>query len=245
MTLIIMYALTAYLGGGSFWQQSLLQSLGVKPYEWIPTSAYKLAWNEWWMIYGGLVLVFNTYQRYAILQVYTASQINLVSSTVNVMQARRERKQDPLRPLFGLLPFLYAWILIPTYLALRPQILIYHLVPFTFFVGLINAYSVGQIITAHLTKSRFPYQNVLLTPLFFGVVDSIGPWLQNEFGYGWPSALGPAYQVPFVFMCLGLGIGIYGSFVFDVIVAICDYLDIWCLQIKHPYVEPAKGKKRA
>jgi ethanolaminephosphotransferase len=63
MTLVIMYALTAYLGGGSFWTQSLLQSLGVAPHAFIPKYLYNLAWNEWWMIYGGLVLVFNTYQR--------------------------------------------------------------------------------------------------------------------------------------------------------------------------------------
>jgi ethanolaminephosphotransferase len=50
-------------------------------------------------------------------------------------------------------------------------------------------------------------------------------------------------------MMLGMAIGVYGSFVVDVIVTICDYLDIWCLTIKHPYVEGqeedvnANGKK--
>lgn len=141
------------------------------------------------------------------------------------------------------------WVLIPAYLYLRPHILHYHLVPFSLYVGLINAYSVGQIIVAHLTKSRFAYQNVLLLPLVFGVLDSAGPVLasygEEHFGFGsgvlgWPSALGPAYQVPFVFASLGLAVGIYGSFVVDVITAICDYLDIWCLTIKHPYVEPVK-----
>lgn len=47
------------------------------------------------------------------------------------------------------------------------------------------------------------------------------------------------YQVAFVFCSLGLAIGVYGSFVVDVVFAICDYLDIWCLKIKHPY-QPAK-----
>jgi len=54
------------------------------------------------------------------------------------------------------------------------------------------------------------------------------------------------YQVGFMFACLGLAIGVYGSFVVDVIVSICDYLDIWCLTIKYPYVaetEEGKGKK--
>jgi ethanolaminephosphotransferase len=138
---------------------------------------------------------------------------------------------------------------------LHPMILHEHLIPFVFYVGLINAYSVGQIITAHLTQSRFPFGNVLVLPLLWGVLDSTGPLLQQWFArfgarlgldaaalrwVGWPSALGgDVYQVAFVFMCVGLGAGVYGSFVVDVIVSICDYLDIWCLTIKHPYVEAA------
>ena len=104
-------------------------------------------------------------------------------------------------------------------------------------MGLINAYSVGQIIVAHLTKSRFPFYNVLVLPLLFAVLDSIGPYLLLLTKVlGWPSALGnDVYQVAFVFCCLGLAIGVYGSFVVDVIFTICDYLDIWCLTIKHPF----------
>jgi len=52
------------------------------------------------------------------------------------------------------------------------------------------------------------------------------------------------YQVAYMFACLGMAIGVYGSFVIDVIVSICDYLDIWCLTIKHPY-DPAKEAKKA
>ncbi|CAP68169.1 uncharacterized protein PODANS_1_20340, partial [Podospora anserina S mat+] len=56
-------------------------------------------------------------------------------------------------------------------------------------------------------------------------------------GLGWPSALGDGvYQVAYMFCMLGMAVGVYGSFVVDVIVTICDYLDIWCLTIKHPYV---------
>ncbi len=160
------------------------------------------------------------------------------------MQARRERGQNPSKALLGLYPFGYAWILIPIYLLLQPSILHHHLIPFVFYVGLLNAYSVGQMIVAHLTKSRFPYQNVLLVPLTFGVVDSLGPFLQQHIGIGWPSALGDGvYQVSFVFMMLGLAIGVYGTFVVDVIFAICDYLDIWCLTIKHPYIEADQKDK--
>lgn len=96
------------------------------------------------------------------------------------------------------------------YLWLQPVILNHHMIPFVFYVGLINAYSVGQIIVAHLTKNpEFPVQNVLTLPLGFAVLDSAGPVVG-----AWPSALGDGmYQVAFVFLCMGLGVGVYGSFV--------------------------------
>lgn len=135
--------------------------------------------------------------------------------------------------------------MIPIYLRLQPIILEQHIIPFVFYVGLINAYSVGQMIVAHLTKAPFPYQNILMLPLLFAIVDSMGPALKNNVGFGWPSSLGDdVYQVAFLFMSLGIAIGVYGSFVVDVIVAICDYLDIWCLTIKHPYTGETETKSK-
>jgi len=136
--------------------------------------------------------------------------------------------------------FFLRWVVVAAYLYLQPIILHQHLVPFVFFVGLLNAYSVGQIIIAHLTKNEnFPYENVLTWPLLLAVIDSAGLRLGL-----WPSVLGTGtYQIAFMFACLGLGIGVYGSFVHDIITTICDYLDIWCLTIKHPYVPEQEPKK--
>jgi ethanolaminephosphotransferase len=64
VTLCIIYAFTAYLGGGSFWQRSMLQSIGLKQHDFIPAALYNLAWNEWYMVYAGCILVFNTISRY-------------------------------------------------------------------------------------------------------------------------------------------------------------------------------------
>ena len=116
-------------------------------------------------------------------------------------------------PLIGLFPCFARWIVISLYLYLQPTILEYHLVPFVFYVGLVNAYSVGLIIIAHLTNNpEFPMQNILTWPLLLAVVDSLGPMVGL-----WPSLLGfGTYQIAFVFMCLGLGIGVYGSFVVSV-----------------------------
>lgn len=66
LTLCIVYAVTAIEGGGSFWQQSMLKTLGVAKHGMIPDPVYDMPWNEWYMIYGGIVLVFNTIQRYTI-----------------------------------------------------------------------------------------------------------------------------------------------------------------------------------
>lgn len=185
-------------------------------------------------------------------------------SALHVIQVRKERNQDAQSPLAGLFPFFARWILVSVYLYQQPVILHYHLIPFIFYVGLINAYSVGLIIIAHLTKSPdFPRHNMLTLPLGIAVIDSLGPML----GF-WPSVLGDGtYQIAFVFCCLGLAVGVYGSFVvsfsdrspswtsflslelltryakYDIITTICDFLDIWCLTIKHPYNEKDALKK--
>ena len=159
------------------------------------------------------------------------------------MKARKSRGDEPTEALLGLAPFFVSWTAIASYLALQPVIRTEHLVPFAFYVGLSNAYSVGQMIVAHLTHSPFPYHNVLILPMTYGLVDSLGPLLQKYIGTGWPSALGDdVYQVAFALMCVGLAVGVYGSFVVDVIVTICDYLDIWCLTIKHPKTAGSEGK---
>jgi ethanolaminephosphotransferase len=63
LTLCIVYASTAFLGGGSFWQRSMFESVGLKNHDYIPDAIYNLAWNEWYMVYGGVVLVFNVVSR--------------------------------------------------------------------------------------------------------------------------------------------------------------------------------------
>lgn len=135
-------------------------------------------------------------------------------------------------------------ILVTLYLGLNPEILYKNLVPFILFTGILNSYSVGQVIIAHLAQLCFPYFNILNLPLAFGVLDSLGPLCQNYLGLGWPSLLSKSeYQLAYCFCMLGCAIGIYSSFVVDVIVTICDYLDIWCLTIKHPWNQLEESKK--
>lgn len=188
----------------------MLQTVGVAKHGIIPDYFYDMPWNQWYMVYGGLVLVGNTVQRYAGVHLAFFNDYAKISSALHVMQVQRERKEDPYKPLYGLIPYFATWTLVPAYLYLQPVILEYHLIPFVFYVGLLNAYSVGLMIIAHLTKNpKFPMRNVLNTPLGLAVLDSVGPLIGL-----WPSALGSGtYQIAFVFMCMGLAIGVYGSFV--------------------------------
>ncbi|KAG5924929.1 hypothetical protein E4U42_004532 [Claviceps africana] len=221
LILVLVYTLTGFFGGAHIWQQSMFQTLGMPQNLGIPTFVYNLSFTEWYVVQGLVVLVLNT-----------------VESSFNVIRARRERGDRSRGALVGLLPFFGVWVLIVTYLYLQPIVLYHHLVPFVLFAGIINAYSVGQMITAHLVKLPFPYWNVLAIPLGLGVVDSLAPICLERFGLGWPSVLGKGeYQVSYSFLMLGLALGVYGSFVVDVIISICDFLDIWCLTIKHPHEE--------
>ncbi|KAF9888375.1 hypothetical protein FE257_008653 [Aspergillus nanangensis] len=224
LTLCTVFGFTAYMGGGSFWHRPMLETFGAPKLEFIPQEVYDMPFTQWYIIYGAIILFFAT-----------------GSSIVNVMQVRKQRGQDPIAPLYGLLPLAAVWTLVPAYLYLQPGILENHLVPFLLYVGLVNAYSVGRIITAHLVKGNFPYLNVLLFPLAFGVLDSLGPVLAL-----WPSVLAEGgRQVAFVYVCLGLTVGVYGSFIHDIITTICDYIDIWCLSIKHPHPEVVQANGQA
>ena len=65
LSLCAVYAITAYVGRGSFWQQSMFETMGLPKYNIIPNVVYDLPFNQWWIIYAGVILVFNTIQRWA------------------------------------------------------------------------------------------------------------------------------------------------------------------------------------
>ncbi|KAI9370728.1 CDP-alcohol phosphatidyltransferase-domain-containing protein [Aspergillus egyptiacus] len=226
LTLCVVFGFTAYTGGGSFWHQPMLETIGLPKLESIPEKLYEMPFTQWYLIYGAIMLFFAT-----------------GSSIAHVVQVRKERGQDALKPIYGLLPLVATWALVPGYLYFNPTILENYLVPFALYVGLVNAYAVGRMICAHLVHQDFPYCNILLAPLALAVVDSAGA----HFGL-WPETLVETVGHPaFVFLSLGLGLGVYGSFVHDIITTICDYIDIWCLTIKHPYQpeESVNGDLRA
>lgn len=225
LLMCIIYVITA-LKGGSLWQTPLQDIMGGR-IPGLPDFLQRMPLNNWYLVIGGLILGLNSIQ-----------------SSLNVVKARRSKNLPVGEALAGLLPFLSMATMVPIWLALRPVILREHLLPFMFFLGACFAYQVGLIIVGHLTMSPFPFFNILLLPIFAGMVDAAGPFLREYTGgiIGWPTALGSGqYEIAYVYLCMGLALGVYGSFMVDVIVNICDYLDIWCLTIKHQYI-PANGE---
>lgn len=63
LTLCIVYAFTGYMGGGSYWQQSMLGALHVPQFDFIPDCIYEMDFGAWYMAYGGIILVLNTVDR--------------------------------------------------------------------------------------------------------------------------------------------------------------------------------------
>lgn len=170
--------------------------------------------------------------NHSLLVVASDSYLCVYYSALHVMQVRKERKQNPWTPLAGLVPHFITWTLVPAYLYRNPIILEQHLIPFTFYIGLINAFSVGQMIVAHLAKLKeFPRYNILSLPLGLAVFDSLGPTLGL-----WPSVLGDGtYQIAFVFSCLGLAVGVYGSFVVSVLRSTALLLLLTCSIVRYYY----------
>lgn len=198
LTLCSVYAITAYIGRGSFWHEPMLETIGVSKPGFMSENVYQMAWTQWYLVYGAVILFFAT-----------------GSSIYNVIKVRRERGQDPFAPLYGLLPLVAIWTLVPAFLYLHPNILAHYTIPFGIYVGLINAYSVGRMIVGHLTQTSFPYHNILLYPLAIGVVDSLGAvlglWSAPIFG-------GDVGEAAFVWATLGLSVGTYGSFVVSLVI---------------------------
>jgi len=67
LTLVVVFAFTAFKGP-RFWQRSTLECFGVKPGNWavnggVGERIYTMAWTDWYMVYGGIVLVLATYGR--------------------------------------------------------------------------------------------------------------------------------------------------------------------------------------
>lgn len=217
IVLVVGLHLVSAVYGPQVWDTRVLHALGLGDLDaslpaWLPLDGLEL--KHLFLATGILGLGFN-----------------ILSASINVIRAR-QKKGEPLAPaLAGLLPFFLSSGITFSFAYLNPNIVYRSCIPFMCFVGTCLAYSVGLMITAHVTHAEFPY----FTPYFL-LFPMIGAILFKD-------KVGPQEAVLVVWLSLGLSIGVYASFVVDVITDITHHLDIWCLSIKHPM--PSKDTKRA
>lgn len=97
LILITVYAVTAIKGGGSFWQQSMLRTIGVPKYDFIPEFIYELPFTDWYMVQGSVVLILNTVQSLvpSFPSMYSTSNHPKIPECHQ--SPPRQRRQVPLR----------------------------------------------------------------------------------------------------------------------------------------------------
>ena len=98
LTLCIVYLLTALKGGAHFWHQGMLETFGFPRLAIIPQYLYDLPFYEWYMVYGGVVLVFNTLLR--CIFTFDSSLIFADMALASKMSSKHdERRKNPFESL--------------------------------------------------------------------------------------------------------------------------------------------------
>lgn len=118
----------------------------------------------------------------------------------------------------GSVPYLLSWALLITWAALCWDIIGYvAFMPFYCITSAFTALLVGRIITAHVTASDFPmYTPIMLVPVI-GIISHL---------------ILPQHDLYTILIGSGFVMGVYASFVAEIINEITEYLGINCLTIK-------------
>ncbi|KAG0232551.1 hypothetical protein BGX31_005132 [Mortierella sp. GBA43] len=206
--IVLLYIITGF-AGAEFWLQSIRTILGLSPnvLSFIPDMQV----NHFFIAFGTFGLGGN---------VLTALQ--------HVVKARREKNKPVLPALVGLVPFVGISFVAYAWLTASPYIVTEHLVPWILYIGLSFGYTVGLMITAHVTHQPFPLFNISFVPLIFGAVNANLP------AFGIERILGHHLENVYLWSCLAFSAAAYAHFAVNVVNDICDYYDIWCFTIKHP-----------
>ncbi|EGG05258.1 uncharacterized protein MELLADRAFT_36939 [Melampsora larici-populina 98AG31] len=199
-----------------FWDQGILTVTGLNSIGFIKSLHLKdLPLNECSLLFAIISLGSNT-----------------VGSYFNVVKARKGKGGSNLSTLLGLLPFVIQTVVNLIWLKTAPMILNRHLILFMIYYGIGFAYLVGLLIVSHITLSPelFPYWNLLLIWSCFGMMDSVSG---NMLGWKTLFHSDELSSVRFLWFSILVETLVYGYFVFDVILDVCDYFQINCLTIKH------------
>ncbi|ODV58323.1 Choline/ethanolaminephosphotransferase [Ascoidea rubescens DSM 1968] len=224
LMIIILFIIT-FLFGPEIWTKKLFQ---------INLSNLFNATNS--PLSSNLILTFNCTNIYIILGIFSL-YFNIRTSVNNVMRAY---KKDPStqydntkKAVKGLIPFLLYYLSIFVYSLLIQDYLFAEkstiFLPFIISIGLNIAFSVGRIIVSHLTLNDFPYFfPPMLIPLFQLLTYTIfGSLLKFD---------KQSLAINLVYTGLGLSLAIHGTFIYEIIHEITEYLDIYALTIKHPKI---------
>lgn len=207
--IILMCCLTAYRGQADLWGFELF-TVDLSPLNVVPNT-YTITFLDSCIVAGAIILGFN---------IYSARRNVLTKVTDPNLKRDADR---------GLVPFFLYYASALILVLLHKQILNVYTTQLVFTIGATLAFMVGRIILAHLTKQSFPYKNF---PAYILVSEIVSiDILTKIYHFDYDSIV-----CLVVYVGLGLTLALYGTFVFEIIYDITDYLDIWALSIKHPKV---------
>jgi len=189
----------------------------------VPLSIRELPINVAFMIFSAIGLGFN-----------------IATSYGNVYKSLK-KNDSVIAPIIRLLPFCLSAGLHVLFLAsplrgpdgaLGGGRTVTHsalLMPYMCFWGLEFAHQVGRMITAHVTKTSFPYWDNMWVWIALGAIDGHAETL---FGRSPLIQSSPDAQTAFVLVSLALSILSYGRFCVLVIKDITEYLGIACFTVR-------------
>lgn len=208
----LVFLLTGVFGVDFVWKQEIYTlhiSDSIAPITITPTYIAALL--------GAFVMAFSIY----------SARRNVINCLKN-----NKREQEIPDALKGLYPFFIYYITVAILFVLHPAMITNYTTTMLLTIGSCMSFTVGRIITGHLTKQDFPYSNFpMYTPVAQAVLMQV---MVSIFDVSYEDALAfVAYGG------LGASLAIYGMFIYEIIYDITDYLDIWALTIKHP--KPVKS----
>ncbi|ORZ10029.1 hypothetical protein BCR41DRAFT_358154 [Lobosporangium transversale] len=206
--IVILYLITGFTGP-TFWVQTYRQMFGIssKFLPFIPDMQV----NHILVAFGIVTLTGN-----------------IVTAMQHVIKARRGKNLSVAPALAGVAPFLGISVVAYFWLNASPQILNQHILPWILYTGLSFGYTVGLMITAHVTHQPFPMFNISFLPLIVGSLNANLP------AFGMERVFGAHVENIYLWSCLAFSAAAYAHFAINVVNDICDYFDIWCFTIKHP-----------
>ncbi|AWU78024.1 uncharacterized protein C5L36_0E00900 [Pichia kudriavzevii] len=153
----------------------------------------------------------------------------------NVIQTLKNEKREHEidYAMKGLVTFISYYLMIVCLFIMYPTIWKDYTTTMLLTIGSCMSFTVGRIITGHLTKQEFPFVNFpMLVPLTQSIaIELLTRVFDVEFDVAMQFTM---------YSGLGASLLIYGMFVTEIIYDITTYLDIWALTIKHP--KPVKDE---